>query len=70
MGETNKEKEYYVTFRIDGRYTTKVTGSSLEEAKEKATENFINEEDFGTLECIDTEIVIIEDDEGNFVYEK
>ena len=69
MGETNKEKEYYVTFRIDGRYTTKVTGSSLEEAKEKATDNYVDE-DFGALECIDADIVIIEDDGGNYVYEK
>jgi hypothetical protein len=63
------EKEFYVTFRIDGRFVTKVTAENLEEAKKTALENYYDA-DFGSLECVDSEIVIVEDENGSFLYEK
>ena len=70
--ETNEESvgnDYYVTFRIDGRYTVKVTSSDLEKAKEDATFEYYDA-DFGELECVETEIVSVEDEDGNFLYER
>ena len=61
--------EYYVTFRIDGRFVTKVMAKNLEEAKNEALEHYYDA-DFGVLECVDSKIVVVEDEQGNFVYEK
>ena len=71
MNKTNdiKNKEYYVTFRIDGRFVTKVEATNLENAKKIALEHYYDA-DFGVLECVDSEIVTVEDESGNFIYEK
>ena len=53
---------YFVKMKIDARYTTEVEADSLEEARKKAEENFSNA-DFGN-------VVVIEDSDGNYVYEK
>ena len=66
---SEKNKEFYVTFRIDGRFQTKVTAENLDAAKTAAIENFYDA-NFGVLECVDSEIVVVEDEQGNFVYEK
>ena len=58
--------KYWVTLRVDGRYTSMVEASSIEEAKEKAINNY-TEADFGELETIDAEICTMEDEKGNYV---
>ena len=69
MSENKMNKEFYVTFRIDGRFGTYVTAENLDAAKTAAIEKFYDA-DFGVLECVDTEIVTVEDESGNFIYEK
>lgn len=60
---------YYVTFKVDARYTAMVDADSLEEAKREAEYEF-QEADLNEMECIDGEIVIVEDEKGDYLYEK
>ena len=69
MSENKTNKEFYVTFRIDGRFGTYVTAENLDAAKTAAIEKFYDA-DFGVLECVDTEIMKIEDEKGNYLYER
>ena len=64
----DKEKVFYVTFRIEGRYVAKVLAKSLEEALDKAEDEYCSA-DFGVLEVIEGEPIIVEKDE-EFVWEK
>lgn len=61
--------KYYVTYRIDARYVTEVEADSLEEAKKKADEEWCDA-DFGASQDIDGEPIIVEDQDGNFVWER
>ena len=61
--------KYYVTCKIDARYVVEVTADSTEDAKVKANLEVIGE-DFGAASAIDWEPIIIEDEDGNFVWEK
>lgn len=61
--------KYYVTMKIDARYIVEVEANSLKEAKEKANYEFEGA-DFGVAEDIDAETIIVEDEEGNFIWEK
>lgn len=61
--------KYFVKFKVDARYVAEVETDALEEAKKEAEYAFSNA-DFGEAEDIDGEIVNIEDENGNFVYEK
>lgn len=61
--------KYYVTYKIDARYIAEVEAENLEEAMKKAESEYINA-DFGQAEDIDGEMIIVEDDNGNFVWEK
>ena len=63
-----EEKDYWVTYKIDGRWVTHVKAKSLEEAFDKA-ENMYCSADFGELSDIGGYAVIVEDDKGNFVWE-
>nr|MBQ4458429.1 hypothetical protein [Clostridia bacterium] len=60
---------YYVTYKIDARFIAEVEAGSLEEAKSKAAEKF-SDADFGKAEDIDGEPIIVEDERGNYVWEK
>lgn len=60
---------YYVTYRIDARYIAEVEADSLEEAKIMAEDEFYNA-DFGHAEDIEAEQVCIEDENGNFLWER
>ncbi len=66
--DTNKEKTYSASIKCDGRYYVEVRARSIEEAKEKAKIKF-QECDIGELECVDSCIVNITDENGNFLYE-
>ena len=61
--------KYYVTFAIDARYVAKVEADSPEEAIHNARDKFIDA-DFGEAEDIDGEEIIVEDNNGNYVWEK
>lgn len=61
--------KFYVTYKIEARYVAKVEADNLEEAIKKAESEYLDA-DFGVAEDIDGEQVIVEDEKGNFVWEK
>lgn len=61
--------KYYVTYKIDARYIAEVEAENLEEAKKKAEDKFLDA-DFGEAEDIDGEAIIIEDENGDYIWEK
>lgn len=62
-------KRFYVTYKINARFVAAVTANDLEDAK-KAAEAAYMDADFGEAADIDGEPIIIEDERGNFVWEK
>lgn len=62
-------KRFYVTYKINARFVAAVTANDLEEAK-KAAEAAYMDAYFGEAADIDGEPIIIEDERGNFVWEK
>ena len=60
---------YYVTLKVEGRFVAEVDAASIEEAKQMAMDQFCDA-DFGQLEDIEGESVIVEDENGNFVWER
>lgn len=69
MDVVNMKENYYVTLRVDARYQTEVQAENVEEAKEKAMSNWFDA-DIGDLEETEGEIVCVENEEGDFVYEE
>ena len=61
--------KYYVTYKIDARYIAEVEAENIEEAKQKAEVKFLDA-DFGEAEDIDGEAIIVEDNNGDYVWEK
>lgn len=61
--------KYYVTYRIDARYIAEVEADSLEEAMNKAESEYVDA-NFGEAEDIDGEAIIVEDENGNFIWER
>lgn len=61
--------KFYITYKIEARYIAKVEADNLEEAMKKAESEYLDA-DFGEAEDIDGEQVIVEDEKGNFVWEK
>lgn len=61
--------KYYVTYKIDARYIAEVEAENVEEAKKKAEGKFLDA-DFGEAEDIDGEAIIVEDNNGDYVWEK
>lgn len=73
------EKKLQVTFRVDARFVAEVTAEDVQDEKlpkEKVDEiiNLANhvfgDADFGSAEDIDGEAIFIEDEKGNFLWEK
>ena len=61
--------KYYVTYRVDARYTTVVEANSLEEARKRADANYFGA-DFGVIdEVVDGEAIMVEDADGNYIWE-
>ena len=60
---------YYVTYKIDARYIAEVEADNLEEAKNKALDKY-QDADFGEAVDIDGEAIIVENERGNFIWEK
>lgn len=67
--ECDNRQRYYVTLRVDARYVTDVVANSIEEAKELAMDAWMDC-DIGDLKDTTGEVVIIENENGDFVYEK
>lgn len=61
--------KYYVTYRIDARFVAEVEADNLEEAMKKAEYKYYDA-DFGVARDIDGEAIIVEDENGNFVFER
>ena len=61
--------EYYVTYSVHSRFIAKVDAENIEEAKEKADMKFA-EADFGAALDTDGDAIIVEDSNGNRVWEK
>lgn len=60
--------KYYVTFKIEARYVTKVEADDVDEARDKAIDEYLDA-DFGEARDIEAEPIIVEDEKGNFVWE-
>lgn len=60
---------YWVSFKIEGRYVAAVEANNVNEAIEKAKDEYIDA-NFGELQDIDGEPIIIQDENDNFVWEK
>lgn len=56
--------KYYVTYRIDATYTAEVEADDIEEAMEKAEQEYYDA-DFGVAENIEGECIVIDDEKGN-----
>lgn len=61
--------KYYITYKLDARYVAEVNASSLEEAMEKAEMEYVDA-DFGEAKDINGEKIIVEDENGSYVWEK
>lgn len=62
--------ECYVTFKVEGRYVAKIRkNTSLEELRKEAAASF-SDANFGELTDIEGEDIIIEDNDGNFIWER
>lgn len=61
--------KYYVTYKVEARYTAEVEADSLEEAMKKAESEYIDA-DFGVAEDINGEVIIVEDENENYVWEQ
>ena len=61
--------DFYVTFRVDARFIAVVNADDVETALEEAEQRFFDA-DFGEAECIDGKAIIVEDQNGNFVWEQ
>lgn len=62
------EKDYVVTYKVDGRLAIPVKAMSIEEALKKAVDGYYAA-NIGDLECVDAEAVTVEDDD-DIVWEK
>lgn len=63
------KQNYYVTLRVEARYITKVEANEIDEAKQLAMDNWIGA-DIGDLEDTTGEVVVIENETGDYIYEK
>ena len=61
--------KYYVTYKIEARYVAKVEADSLEMAMKKAEIKYLDA-DFGMAQDIDGEAIIVENENGEYVWEK
>lgn len=60
---------YYVTLKVEGRFVAEVDATSIEEAQRKAMDQFCDA-DFGSLEDIEGESIVAEDENENIVWER
>lgn len=61
--------KFYVTYKIEARYVAEVEAENIEEAKVKAESEYIDA-NFGVAADIEGEPIIVEDEKGNYVWER
>ena len=61
--------KYYVTYKIEARYVAEVEAENLEEAMKEAESEYLDA-NFGVAADIDGEQIIVEDENGNFIWER
>lgn len=61
--------KYYVKYSLRARYIAEVEADNLEEAMEKA-EMKCWDADFGDAEDIEGDAIIVEDENGNYIWER
>lgn len=61
--------KHYVTYKIEARYIAEVEADNLEEAMKKAEYKYYDA-DFGKARDIDGEPIMVEDENGNYIFEK
>ena len=61
--------KYYVTWEIGGSFVAEVEAESELEARNKSIESYWNA-DFGVLEDIDGGMIMVEDENGEYLWEK
>ena len=62
-------KTYFVMHKINARFVSEVQAENIDEAIREAEAKFIDA-DFGDAEDIDAEAFRVEDEAGNYVWEK
>lgn len=68
--ENGGAKKAFVTIRVDGRYVTEVDmGKTVDETIARAESKFMHV-DLGGLDVVESEAVMIEDADGNYIWEK
>ena len=60
---------FYVTYKFEARFIVAVDAENIDEALESAKGRF-EDADFGEAEDIEGEAIIVEDWDGNFIWEK
>ena len=60
---------YFVTYKVEARFIAEVDAENLEEAL-KSAEGCFQNATFGEAEDIEGEAIIVEDWNGNFIWEK
>lgn len=63
------KKTFYVTFKVEARYEVAVTAENKEEAIKEARISF-SDCDCGDFHDVDGEEIMVENEEGEFVWEK
>lgn len=64
----SKKQQYYVTMKVEGRFIAEVFAKNIKEAKNLATSQYMDA-DFGKLEDIDGDCIMVEDMNGNYLWE-
>ncbi|MBO5609116.1 MAG: hypothetical protein J5929_01910 [Eubacterium sp.] len=61
---------YEVTIKVDARYRVTVEAQNIEKAKRIAESKYM-EADLGEIDdVVDSNIIIVQDKEGNYLYER
>lgn len=61
--------KYYVTYKIEARYIAEVEADNLKEAMKKGQYEYFDA-DFGIARDIDAEAIMVEDKNGNYIWER
>ena len=64
----SKKQLYYVTMKVEGRFIAEVFAENIKKAKNLATSQYMDA-DFGKLEDIDGDCIMVEDVNGNYLWE-
>lgn len=66
--ETEDLKPFFVTMKVEARFIPKVMATNVRTAKKKVNDEYLDA-DFGPLEDINGDCIMVEDGEGNYLWE-